>query len=167
MRTKEEMMTYLGYFSKGQITGTPCPVAKRLMNEGEWFIGRAHVCEYELTLDWSKKMRPRAGECFYNSQKFCLSNANFSYFEGFYFIGGQPMQHAWVVGEDNRVVDFTIEAVLRKALRNGTEYDNRPPVYRGIRVDTNVLRSRFASRPKRPNSLRLPHLFSPLKAGAA
>jgi hypothetical protein len=162
MRTKEEMVTYLKYFAKGQITGTPCSVARRLLQEGQWFIGRANVSDCELTLSWSRKMRPRAGECFYNSQKFCLANNNFSYFEGYYFIGGLPMPHAWVVGKDNKVVDFTIEVVLRNAIRNKTDYDNRPPLYRGIRIETNILQLRLGSRPKRPNPLREPQLFSPM-----
>ena len=163
MRTKEEMVKYLRCFSKGQITGSPCPVAKRLLKEGQWFSGRSAVSECELTLSWSRKMRPRAGECFYNAQKFCLANTTFNYFEGYYFIGGFPMPHAWVVGADSNVVDFTIEVVLRNAIRNKTVYDARPPLYRGLKIDTTLLRLRFESRPKSPNPLREPYLFSNLR----
>lgn len=161
VRTKDEMHRYLTYFSQGLIKGTPCPVSARLLREGRWFTGRASSNDCEVTRRWAKRMRPQSGECFYNSQRFCLAHDGYAYFEGFYFIGGWPMPHAWVVNVYGAVVDFTLEAVLRRARRNRTEYDDRPPLYRGIRIDTDLLRQRVTAGPRRPNPLRLPYLFPP------
>jgi hypothetical protein len=160
MRTKEELRRYLGYFSNGKM-GPPCPVAKQLIKKGQWFVGRAYVAVYDITQGWAKRMRPQAGQCFYNAQRFCLANLDYSYFEGFYFIGGFPMPHGWVVGMDGRVIDFTLEVVLRNAKRNRTDYDDRPPLYRGLWVETHLIKKRFENAPRRPNPLRRPFLFAP------
>lgn len=160
VRTEVEMRRYLTHFSKGVIIGIPCPVAKRLLSEGEWFTGRTSSAECQVTLAWCKKMRPQAGECFYNSQLFCLANDEYAYFEGFYFIGGFPMPHAWIVSSHGRVVDFTVEVVLRNAKRDKTEYDDRQPLYRGVHVVTDLLRLRWDRSLRKPNPIRSPYLFA-------
>ncbi len=127
LRTKKEMRYYLRHFRRHD------SFAALVLSKGEWFLGRANVDDSEATKRWKKKNRPRAQECFYNAQRFCM-NCRGRYFEGYMFIGGLPMHHAWVAMDDGRVVDFTIEAVLRKARREKTLVDLTDPLYCGVEV---------------------------------
>lgn len=104
-----------------------------VLKNGERFSGRANVTDYEVTITWKKCRRPRAQECFYNAQKFCMDHG-YPFWEGYFLIGGQPMHHAWNVMDDGEVVDFTRKAVLRKAKRENNLVDDRPPLYFGVNV---------------------------------
>ncbi len=62
------------------------------------------------------------------------------------------MSHAWIVMDDGNVVDFTLEATLQNARRDGTCYDDRPPLYRGLHVETDLLEEK-AELQRQTNSL--------------
>jgi hypothetical protein len=128
MRTKKDMIKYLKIFRETD------PFAGVMLSRGQWFLGRANVDDYAITKEWRTKRRPRAQECFYNAQKFSMHHPAFGYFEGYFFIGGMPMKHAWIVMDDGHVIDFTLEAVLRKAKRQKTLVDAMTPLYYGVEV---------------------------------
>jgi hypothetical protein len=125
-RPKKDMQFYLRNWDD--------PLAKLIIKKGEWFIGRAKVDDYEIATKWRKSERPKAQQCFFNAQAFCMENQGYRYLEGYMLIGGWPLQHAWIVMKDGNVVDFTLEAVLRKAKREHNLVDDRPPLYYGVEV---------------------------------
>lgn len=128
MRTKKDMLKWLRALTFLD------PFMGVILKNGQWFLGRAAVDDYEIAIAWKKHRRPRAGECFYNAQKFCMDYREHAYWEGYYLIGGTPIHHAWVVMDDGKVVDFTLEAVLRKARREKTTVDETTPLYYGVNV---------------------------------
>ena len=68
-----------------------------------------------------------------------------AYWEGYYLMRGSPLHHAWVVMSDNRVVDFTLEATLRKVKRMPkltAIYDRAIPLYFGFHVPSSYLRQK-------------------------
>lgn len=109
------------------------PFMDFILKHGDWFFGRAEVQDYELTAAWKKRRKPKAGECFYNAQKFCMDHREHAYWEGYYLIRGLPMHHAWVVLDDGKVVDFTHEEALKKA-KTDHEDDDPIPLYLGVNV---------------------------------
>lgn len=114
-------------------------------SNGTWFEGRARVDDYEIAVEWKKRRRPRGGKCFKNAREFCLAYPSVRYFEGFYLILETPFDHAWVVMDDHRVVDFTLEAVIRKLKREKGEVHVRPPLYLGVEVPRDNLHSLHAA----------------------
>ena len=138
MRTKTDMRRWLRSYR----TDFDVPFAGLVLAKGEWFLGRASVDDYEITRLWQKQKKPRAGQCFYNAQQFCIACGIYRYFEGYFLIGGTPMDHAWVVMDDGKVIDFTLEAVLRKVKRTKKgAYDDRPPLYLGVEVPVPFLQA--------------------------
>src|SRR5262245_64638528 len=105
MRTKKEMRHYLRQWKDH------LPLAGLVLKKGQWFIGRARSDEYEIALEWRRRRRPQVQECHFNAQQFCTDCHDFRYFEGYFFVGGMPIEHAWVVMDDEKVVDFTVEAM--------------------------------------------------------
>lgn len=101
------------------------PFAGIVIRLGEWFEGMAKVDDFDLTKQWKKDNRPKAKQCFYNSQMFCCENLGYRYFEGFVLVGGFPIHHAWIVSR-GRVFDFTLGAMVRQAKRAGVIYDEIP-----------------------------------------
>src|SRR5262245_58530918 len=95
-RPKRDMLTWLRALRSRE------PFMDVALKYGNWFYGRADVADYEVTAAWARRRRPRAQECFYNAQKFCLDHAEYSYWEGYYLIPGIPMHHAWIVMDDGR-----------------------------------------------------------------
>jgi hypothetical protein len=124
-------------------TKGPTPTFVRL--KGTWFERRAKVKDYPSAGKWRRKHRPQEGQCFQNAREFCLAHPNARYFEGFYLIFESPDDHAWVVMEDGRVLDFTHEAVIQKLKRDKAEVDIRPPLYLGIEVPNEALAKLHAS----------------------
>jgi len=128
MRTKKDMRYYL------RLEAPRDALARMVLRQGTWFLGRARADDYRTSKEWKTLRRPRAQRCFYNSQRFCVDHTGYKYFEGFMLIGGLPMHHAWVLMQDGRVVDFTLEAVLRKAKRDKAVVDLTTPLYNGLAV---------------------------------
>lgn len=104
------------------------------LSNGIWFNGRANAKDYEITRLWQRVKRPKAGECYTNAQSFCLDVGDHSYFEGYVLAVGMPIQHAWVVMEDRRVVDFTLEAMELKTKRAKVACDTSNALYLGVEV---------------------------------
>lgn len=104
------------------------------LSKGIWFNGRANAEDYEITQLWQRVKRPKAGECYTNAQTFCLEAWDHRYFEGYVLAVGIPIQHAWVVLENGRVVDFTLEAMERKAKRAKVACDTTNALYLGVEV---------------------------------
>lgn len=82
-----------------------------LAEHGTEFTGFTPAAELPETRTWQKRRRPKAKECFYNSQKFCFEYENAQYWEGRAVVvpGLPPVAHAWVVFQ-GRLFDFTLEA---------------------------------------------------------
>lgn len=112
-----------------------------VLSNGTWFEGRGRVDDYEIAIEWKRRRRPRGGQCFKNAREFCLAHQNVRYFEGFYLIFETPLDHAWVVMDDHKVVDFTLEAVIRKLKRDKDKVHVRPPLYLGVEVPRDKLHS--------------------------
>ena len=126
--TKKAMKEYLGAVRPHD------EFAALALSKGIWFNGRANARDYEITRLWQREMRPKAGECYTNAQTFCLDVWDHRYFEGFVLAVGIPLQHAWVVMDDRRVVDFTLEAMERKAKRAKISCDTSNALYLGVEV---------------------------------
>jgi hypothetical protein len=127
MRTKKEMRHYLRQWKDRS------PLAGLVLKKGQWFIGRAKSNDYEVALEWRMRRKPKAQECHFNSQQFCTDCRNVRYFEGYLLIGGPPIEHAWAVMEDGKVVDFTVESLERKAKRDKSIFiDTMPPYIVGF-----------------------------------
>jgi len=110
------------------------PIRHFVRANGTWFEGRASVKDYPTAVKWKRNRCPRGGQCFQNAREFCLAHPNSQYFEGFYLIFETPEAHAWVVMEDGRVLDFTLEAVIQKLKKEKAEVHVRPPLYLGMEV---------------------------------
>ena len=115
------------------------PAPKLVMAHGTWFEGRANVDDYPSAVKWRKDHRIRGGQCFHNAREFCLAHPKARYFEGFYLIFESPDDHAWVVMEDDRVLDFTHEAVIRKLKKEKKMVHTTPPIYFGVEVPHTAL----------------------------
>jgi len=116
------------------------PLAGIVLKRGRWFLGRANVADYAVTAKWKKKRKPQVHDCFYNAQEFCLDHPEFSYWEGYFLILGNPAHHAWIVMDDGCVVDFTLEAVLQEAKRQKIRADAiRAPLYYGVTVPADYI----------------------------
>jgi hypothetical protein len=105
------------------------PIRHFVRTNGTWFEGRAEVKDFPSAVSWKTKRRPKAGECFKNAREYCLKRPNAKYFEGFYLIIESPDHHAWVVMQDERVLDFTHEAIIRKLKKESAEVHVRLPLY--------------------------------------
>jgi hypothetical protein len=110
--------------------------ASLILAKGEWFHGRANAADYEITRLWAKQQKPRAKDCYYNAQQFCINCGDFRYLEGYVLIHPiDPMEHAWVVMDDGRIVDFTLEAMERKAKKqHKLVVDTSDALYLGVEV---------------------------------
>jgi hypothetical protein len=136
MNMKKEMKSFLHelatYHAENGLTGLPA----LLLKKGLWFEGRADSEEYATTKKWKKKRKPKAQDCFYNSQEFCAADIKTRYFEGFVLVDKRitPSEHAWIVMPDGRVVDFTLEALEIVVAEKGITVDSREAVYVGLEV---------------------------------
>jgi hypothetical protein len=110
------------------------PIRHFVLKNGTWFEGRATVKDYSMALKWRRKHKPLAGKCFQNAREFCIYHPEAKYFEGFYLIFETPEDHAWVVMPDGKVLDFTLEAVIRDLKSARKEVHVRPPLYLGVEV---------------------------------
>jgi hypothetical protein len=135
MRSRRMMIDELQHLDNFESIGS------YLLSNGTWFEGRAKVDDYEIAVESKSRRRPRVGKCFQNARAFCLTCPNVRYFEGFYLIIETPHNHAWVVMNDHRIVDFTLEAVIRKLKREKDEVHVRPPLYLGVEVPRDNLHS--------------------------
>jgi len=91
---------------------------------------------YAVTKQWKKKNKPKAKDCFYNSQVFCTEQSGTRYFEGYVLVqkGILPSEHCWVVMQDGRVVDFTLEVAEVIVAEMGHAVDLRGALYVGVEV---------------------------------
>lgn len=119
-----------------------------LLANGRWFQGRASSTRYDSARQWSKKHRPRAKECYYNAQSFCLDHEEGRYFEGYAVFPSlyPPAEHAWVVMPDGQVVDFTLEAAERIGKREALSCDTHATLYVGLEVPTAFIRETMLTR---------------------
>jgi len=81
----------------------------------EGFIPSYNFIEVRLL---TKVIRPQLKQCYYNSGILTLlSRGKYKYYEGFALDKELPipLQHAWNVTEDNKVVDLTWEKTVEKS----------------------------------------------------
>ncbi|MBX9677312.1 MAG: hypothetical protein K2X38_01025 [Gemmataceae bacterium] len=129
MRTKKDLRHYLRQWKDR------FPLAGIVLRKGQWFIGRAQSGEYEEAIQWRRKRNPQPQECYFNSQHFCSDCRVSRHFEGYLFIKGTPIEHAWAVMDDSKVVDHTIEALERKAeIDKSIPIETMTPLYYGVEV---------------------------------
>jgi hypothetical protein len=146
MNPKSEMESYLEMTATLEreidLVGLPA----LLLEKGSWFEGRADSDEYAAAKQWKMKWKPKAQDCFYNSQEFCTKHDGARYFEGFVHVqeGLPPSEHAWVVMQDSRVVDFTLEAVEVAVAEKGHTVDLRGSLYVGLEVPRAAVVKRLA-----------------------
>jgi len=135
--TKNELESFLRSLAKYDTeSGVETCLPELLLEDGSWFEGRADSDDYAVTKKWKKKRKPKAQDCYYNSQEFCAKDNGSRYFEGFVLIlaGIIPSEHCWVVMQDGRVVDFTLEAAEVVVAEKGHTVDLRGAVYVGLEV---------------------------------
>ena len=108
MALKASMREYIGFLSRPIKWLQTNTFAELIHAKNEWFVGRADVSDYEPATIWKKKARPKAKDCFYNAQQFCLDlrDDRYRYFEGYVLIrpDSAPVEHAWVAKEDGRAI---------------------------------------------------------------
>jgi hypothetical protein len=114
-----------------------------LLASGRWFQGRSNADRYISSRQWKNKRRPKAKDCYYNAQSFCLDHEEANYFEGYaMFTGLQiPEEHAWVAMPDGNVVDFTFEAAEQLGSRKGLSFSTRDTLYVGLEIPTDFIRN--------------------------
>lgn len=136
MKMKNEMKAYLRMLAKDDKENSLPSLPALLLKKGSWFDGRADSDEYAVTKKWKKKRKPKAQDCFYNSQEFCTEDNGGRYFEGFVLVkkGLGPSEHCWVVMQDGRVVDFTMEAAEAVMAKLRHAVDLRGALYVGLEV---------------------------------
>ena len=135
MKKKKEMKSFLRMMSTFQKEHGVAALPALLLKKGLWFEGRADSDEYATAKKWKKKLKPEAQDCFYNSQEFCMEHRGIRYFEGFVIVQKEsPSEHAWVVMPDNRVVDFTLEALEVVAAEKQIAVDTAEALYLGLEI---------------------------------
>jgi hypothetical protein len=145
MTTKNEMESFLRTLATYQTESGQAGLPALLLEKGSWFEGRADSDEYAVTKQWKKKRKPEAQDCFYNSQEFCAEVKGSRYFEGFVLVqtGLLPSEHCWVVMQDCRVVDFTLEALEVIVPDKGLTVDSRGALYVGLEVPRAIIVERL------------------------
>ena len=143
---KSDMEAFLQMMAKFHMENGQASLPALLLEKGSWFEGRADSDEYAASKQWKKKRKPEAQDCFYNSQEFCAEGNGTQYFEGFVIVqsGIIPSEHAWVVMQDGRVVDFTLEALEVIVAENGNTVDSRGALYVGVEVPSAIIAERLA-----------------------
>jgi len=146
MKTKTEMKSFLQMMVKFHMENGHAGLEALLLEKGSWFEGRADSDEYAAAKKWKKKKKPAAQDCFYNSQECCMEDNGSRYFEGFVLVqkGLLPSEHAWVVMQDGRVVDFTLEALEVIVAEMGNTVDSRSALYVGLEVPRAIIGERLA-----------------------
>jgi hypothetical protein len=118
-----------------------------LLEKGEHFVGRTPVKSVPVAKDWAKREKPKKQECFMNAQKFCISNLDAKYYEGYWASGCFPVWHGWVV-LDGQVIDFTAEACDRYCKRNGMGRPDPAELdYFGVHIPTEFILKRIVADP--------------------
>lgn len=134
---KNEIKTYLRFLAKYHTDFgiEPC-LPELLLEKGLWFEGRADSDEYTSTKQWKQFRKPKAQDCFFNAQDFCVQDNGSRYFEGYVLVrkGIEPSEHCWVVMEDGQVVDLTLEVAEVIVAEKGITSDLRAAVYVGLEV---------------------------------
>ena len=139
---RTEIAAFLRFMDDYHQTLNHCGLPALLLASGDWFQGRVSSKGYESTRQWKRRHRPKAKECFYNAQSFCLEHDEARYFEGYALFapGIGPAEHSWVVMPDGGVIDFTFEAADRIVRRKGHHYDAADTLYVGLEVPTEFIR---------------------------
>ena|GEM_PF-5243583 len=145
MTTKDEMEWFLRTSAKYQMESGQAGLPALLLERGSWFEGRADSDEYAVTKRWKKIGKPKAQDCLYNSQECCAEDNGTRYFEGFVLVqtGMLPSEHAWVVMQDGRVVDFTLEAAEVILAQKRHRLDLRTPLYVGVEIPRTFIMERW------------------------
>lgn len=146
--------------------GEPC-LETNLLGRGVWFEGRRHSDDYEQTKVYRKKYRPKSKQCYFNSQMYCCADDSARYFEGFaiFQFAVVPADHAWVVMPDGCVVDFTFEALERKAKRLKLKCDTSDAVYFGLEIPRKFI-ARMVAIENETRPMLLPYFEEILRSGA-
>ena len=137
MKMKNEMMSYLRMLVRFDKENSQPSLPALLLKKGSWFDGRAGSDEYAAAKKWKKKRKPEAQDCFYNSQEFCTEDNGSRYFEGFVLTKKgmlPPAEHAWIVMQDGRVVDFTLEALEVVVAKKKYAVDTTGALYLGLEI---------------------------------
>ena len=145
MDKKKEMKSYLRMIAKYNKENNQPSLPALLLKKGSWFEGRADSDEYPAAKKWKKRKKPKVQDCFYNSQEFCREDNGSRYFEGFILAkkGLGPDEHCWVVMQDGRVVDFTMEAVEAVMAKKRQAVDLREALYIGLEVPIKAIVERL------------------------
>jgi len=136
MTTKAEMKSFLHFMATDDALLGYVGLPALLLKNGTWFKGRTDSDGYAVTKQWKKRNKPKAKDCFYNSQVFCTEQSGTRYFEGYVLVqkGILPSEHCWVVMQDGRVVDFTLEVAEVIVAKMGHAVDLREALYVGVEV---------------------------------
>ncbi len=104
-----------------------------ILEQGKSFSEIIPSKSIEAAKAWKKARRPKAKQCFYNSQMFVIVEEAGEYYEGYCFDGLIPFHHAWVV-VGGKVLDFTLEARDSLLKRKKIQNQASNPVYLGVSV---------------------------------
>lgn len=145
MPTREMMTTFLDGLVRYQLSIGARGLESLLLAQGFWFEGRAESKDHEPADQWRKRNRPKAKECFFNAQQFCIDEKKARYFKGYALSDstGIPVEHGWAVLA-GQVIDFTFEAMERSARRQKILIETRTTLYLGVEVPTHFVRQRMA-----------------------
>jgi len=140
MALKAAFRKYLGVLAPHD------PFAALISKKGKWFVGRASSSDFEIAMLWKKVNKPKAKDCWYNAQRFVSDCGDFRYFEGYVQLpGGLSIEHAWVVMEDGRAVDFTLEAMEKAAKRKKLSADTSKSLYFGVEIPLMFIREQITA----------------------
>lgn len=136
MDEKEKMKGFLQVLADYYRQNESPSLEGLLLSKGQWFQGRVTSDVYEGTRRWKNANLPKVQDCYFNAQQFCLDEPDGRYFEGYVLFSPEslPIEHAWIVMPDGKVVDFTLEAMEPKAKRQGLDGDARETIYLGLEV---------------------------------
>lgn len=84
--------------------------------------------------------KPKSKDCWYNSQQFVIECGDFRYFEGYVQLPRLiPLEHAWVLMDDDRVLDFTLEAMQPEMEEH--EIEMADALYLGVEIPWQFVRT--------------------------
>lgn len=142
MDQHKENLNSIKTYLQGIITvckGSPfAEYNKLILHDGDTFTQVVPSKSIDVMDSWRKSHKPKAKECFYNSQLFVATAAVGRYFEGYCFDGLLPFHHAWIV-YNGLVVDFTLEARDRLLKRQKIKKTSGDPVYWGVNVPKHAI----------------------------
>jgi len=118
-----------------------------------WFIENAE--EFEPTIGQTPEIEfidAEIKECFHNSIIALVFHPTWRYYEGFVFTI-IPIEHAWIVDENGKVIDLTLEKLKWCYEENNKSYDHPPTEYLGINIPNDFLMEKIKEEITRPRLL--------------